>query len=47
MKNIRLNQVTYEGKLKIIDIDKFKKILTQGMGREKAYGFGMMTVIEE
>ncbi len=44
-RHIKLNKVVYEGKLKIIDKEKFLKILTQGMGREKAYGFGMITVI--
>lgn len=44
-RHIKLNKVVYEGKLKIIDKEKFLKILTHGMGREKAYGFGMITVI--
>ena len=44
-RHIKLNKVVYEGKLKIIDKEKFLKILTYGMGREKAYGFGMITVI--
>ena len=45
MKNVKLNKVVYEGKLKIKDREKFIKILKEGIGREKAYGFGMMTVI--
>lgn len=44
-KTVRLSKVTYEGKLKIIDIDKFIQTLTLGFGKKKAYGFGMMTVI--
>lgn len=46
-KNIRLSKVVYEGKLTVRDSKQFKKTLTQGFGREKAYGFGMMTVIPE
>ncbi|WP_085875134.1 type I-E CRISPR-associated protein Cas6/Cse3/CasE [Peptoniphilus vaginalis] len=44
-KHVKLNKVVYEGRLKIIDKEKFLKILKYGMGREKAYGFGMFTVI--
>ncbi|MCI1290145.1 MAG: type I-E CRISPR-associated protein Cas6/Cse3/CasE [Lactobacillus sp.] len=42
---IRLCQVSYEGLLKISDLEKFKFALTHGIGREKAYGMGLMTVI--
>ena len=45
MKHVKLNKVVYEGKLKIKDREKFIKTLKEGIGREKAYGFGMMTVI--
>ncbi len=45
MKNVKLNKVVYEGKLKIKDRERFIKTLKEGIGREKAYGFGMMTVI--
>ena len=45
MKHVKLNKVVYEGKLKIKDREKFIKVLKEGIGREKAYGFGMMTVI--
>ncbi|NLQ94475.1 type I-E CRISPR-associated protein Cas6/Cse3/CasE, partial [Streptococcus mutans] len=27
------------------DVDRFRKVLTEGIGKKKAYGFGMMTVI--
>mgnify|MGYP001066854323 FL=1 len=46
-KTIQLSKVTYEGALTIIDKDQFIKTLTQGFGKKKAYGFGMMTVIPE
>ena len=45
MRNVKLNKVVYEGKLKIKDRERFIKTLKEGMGREKAYGFGMMTLI--
>lgn len=44
-RDVKLVKVTYEGVLKIIDLDKFRAILTEGMGKKKAYGFGLMTVI--
>lgn len=36
--------VTYEGILTVTDADLFRNALTQGIGREKAYGMGMLTV---
>ena len=46
-KTIQLSKVTYEGVLTITDKSKFVKTLTEGFGKKKAYGFGMMTVIPE
>lgn len=42
---IRLSKATYEGVLKVTDADVFRHTLTKGIGKKKAYGFGMMTVI--
>lgn len=42
---IRLSRVTFDGILEITDLEKFKKILISGIGREKAYGMGLLTVI--
>lgn len=44
-KNIKLARAIYEGNLIIKDVDNFRKTLTEGIGREKAYGFGLMTVV--
>ncbi|MGX7107627.1 type I-E CRISPR-associated protein Cas6/Cse3/CasE [Hutsoniella sourekii] len=44
-RDIRLSKVTYEGTLTITDIEQFRKTLTQGFGKKKAYGFGLLTVI--
>lgn len=46
-KYIRLSRVTFEGLLEIENLDAFKIALTQGIGREKAFGMGLLTVIPE
>lgn len=46
-KKINLDRVTYEGKLTISNKEKFVETLTSGIGKKKAYGFGLMTVILE
>lgn len=42
---IQLQEVTYQGVLKVKDVELFKNALTQGIGREKAYGMGLLTII--
>ena len=42
---VRLLGVTYEGNLTVTDTEKFRKVLCCGLGREKAYGMGLMTVV--
>ena len=44
-KPIRLVKAVYEGTLTISDAAVFRKVLAEGIGKKKAYGFGMMTVI--
>lgn len=46
-KRIKLDKVTYEGRLTISDKEKMLKTLTNGIGKKKAYGFGLMTIILE
>lgn len=46
-KTIQLSKVTYEGILTITNKERFIKTLTEGFGKKKAYGFGLMTVIPE
>lgn len=41
---VSLLSVTYEGILKIQDAEKLSLTLCRGIGREKAYGQGMMTI---
>ncbi|MBB1062864.1 type I-E CRISPR-associated protein Cas6/Cse3/CasE [Limosilactobacillus fastidiosus] len=44
-RRIRLSQVTFEGVLQVTDAEKINHTLIHGIGREKAYGMGMLTVI--
>ena len=41
---VRALAVTYEGVLRVNDVEKFKKTLIEGIGREKAYGMGLLTI---
>lgn len=42
---VRLLSVTFEGVLTVTDADKFKDALCLGIGREKAYGQGLLTIV--
>lgn len=42
---IKLSQAAFEGVLQITDMNAFKSMLTQGIGHERAYGMGLMTVM--
>lgn len=42
---MKISKVTYEGILKVKDKTAFYHTLTCGIGKKKAYGFGLMTVI--
>lgn len=44
-KTIKLSKATFEGLLKVTDKTIFYNSLTKGIGKKKAYGFGLMTVI--
>ena len=37
--------VTYDGYLTVTDVDKFKNLMINGLGKNKAHGCGLMTVI--
>lgn len=43
---VTLLSVTYEGILSIVDPKAFQQLLCQGIGKGKAYGLGMMTVVQ-
>ena len=41
---VTLLAVTFDGRLEVTDPDAFRATLTQGLGRAKAYGCGLMTL---
>ncbi len=44
-KIVKLSRVTFEGLLEIKDLQQFKQAMVTGIGREKAFGMGLLTVI--
>ena len=42
---VTLRTATYEGTLTVTDVDVFREKLVSGIGREKAYGCGLLTII--
>jgi CRISPR system Cascade subunit CasE len=42
--DVRFTRVTFEGRLKITDLTAFRRTLTHGLGKAKAYGCGLMTL---
>lgn len=46
-RSVRLSRVVFEGLLQVQDLTAFKTTLIEGLGREKAFGMGLMTVIPE
>lgn len=42
---VSLLSVTFEGMLTITDVDLFRRTLIEGIGRGKAYGMGMLTIV--
>ena len=43
---VTLKATTFEGILEIIDQEKFKECLLNGIGKGKAYGLGMLTIMK-
>lgn len=41
---VKMLAATYEGVLTVTDADAFRTVLVKGIGREKAFGMGMLTV---
>ena len=42
--SVKMLSVVYEGFLTVTDADAFRKALVSGIGREKAYGMGLLTI---
>lgn len=45
-KRVHMLAVTYEGILEVTDEKLFCDMLVHGLGREKAYGVGLMTIVQ-
>ena len=43
-KKVSLLSVSFEGSLIVTDEERFRRTLTEGIGRERAYGQGFLTV---
>lgn len=43
---VSLFGATFEGRLQVTDRDLFIKTLTEGIGKEKAYGMGLLTIVK-
>ena len=43
---VTLLSVTYEGSLRIVKPEAFQQLLCRGIGKGKAYGLGMITVVQ-
>ena len=44
-RRVTLLSATYEGTLEVTDAEKFRETLAAGIGRGKAYGMGLLTVM--
>lgn len=44
-KPVKILAVTFEGKLTITNEELFRKAMIGGIGREKAYGLGLLTIV--
>ncbi|ARD41987.1 type I-E CRISPR-associated protein Cas6/Cse3/CasE [Actinomyces gaoshouyii] len=42
---VTINRTVYEGLLRVTDADKLRTTLVSGIGRSKAYGCGLMTLV--
>ncbi|MGW3488745.1 type I-E CRISPR-associated protein Cas6/Cse3/CasE [Streptomyces sp. NPDC001054] len=41
---VKLSRVTFDGRLRVLDPAAFRRTLTSGLGKAKAYGCGLMTL---
>ncbi|GLF98748.1 type I-E CRISPR-associated protein Cas6/Cse3/CasE [Streptomyces yaizuensis] len=42
--DVRITRVTFDGRLRVTDPDLLRRTLTQGLGKAKAYGCGLLTL---
>lgn len=45
-QKVRVLEAVFEGKLRVEDVDLFRDALVNGIGREKAYGMGLLTIVK-
>lgn len=45
-KQVSLSTASYEGELRITDVEAFRRVLCEGLGRARAYGCGLLTVMK-
>jgi CRISPR system Cascade subunit CasE len=43
-KAFRFASFVFEGRLQVIDADRFRRALQRGIGAEKAFGFGLLQI---
>ncbi|UQI49716.1 type I-E CRISPR-associated protein Cas6/Cse3/CasE (plasmid) [Streptomyces sp. HU2014] len=43
-QDVRFTRVTFDGRLRVTDLTVFRRTLTHGLGKAKAYGCGLMTL---
>ncbi|MCI5956432.1 MAG: type I-E CRISPR-associated protein Cas6/Cse3/CasE [Clostridiales bacterium] len=44
-RTVSLQAATFEGLLTVTDAERFRRTLTEGVGRGKAYGLGLLTIV--
>jgi CRISPR system Cascade subunit CasE len=44
LNTVCVRAITFDGSLTVIDAEKFRAVLSRGLGRSKAYGCGLLTV---
>ncbi|MFH8514108.1 type I-E CRISPR-associated protein Cas6/Cse3/CasE [Streptomyces gelaticus] len=42
--DVQITKVTFDGRLRVTEPDRFRRTLTHGLGKAKAYGCGLMTL---
>ncbi len=45
-KKVSFQEVTYQGLLEVTDPEAFRQCLVDGLGRSKAYGMGLLTLVK-
>lgn len=46
-QRVTLEGVVFEGRLRVVDVQRFRAAVLEGVGRGRAYGFGLLSVAPE